>query len=365
MNYEYPVAILCAAALHGTALPAQEAPFLATDGLAVVEIESATDLQDWVAHTSIDEFTGNGYLRYEGDNSYGNPDNSVLSFRVQVDEAGTYRFQWRSRIAEGTSGTDHNDSWLRITGGTDFYADRGGDVVWPHGSGKSPNPQGAGKDGWLKVYHNRRDAWTWDSWTSDHDARPIFVDVDGPTELLIEVAGRSYGHAIDRVVLYHADVDESTAQDLLVPESPRSDTGGGGDNPDGGGDGNNDNPGGGDGGDEDDNSDGGDGGGSDTPDDSGDGDTSDLSSAPSAKRVTTYPNPTADRLHLRLTDGIAAELLTRVDLVDALGRPYPARLERGGEGASLRVAHLPAGIYRLSFGDAETRYVATFLRAGE
>ncbi|MEM7655333.1 MAG: T9SS type A sorting domain-containing protein [Bacteroidota bacterium] len=209
-------------ALLGTVLFAQSPyVFLEENGLVVMEFESTTTYGSWMIDTTISGYVGDHYLHYTGPNYYNNPGNSLLTYQVEISTVGTYRFQWHSRIAQGTSNTDHNDSWLRIPDAAGFYAQKGASMLYPHGSGMSPNPEGSGSNGWFKIYQNALGNWTWNTFTNDNNPYSIYVDFDSVGVYTIEVAGRSKGHAIDRMVLYHSSVNTATATNLGRPESPK------------------------------------------------------------------------------------------------------------------------------------------------
>jgi hypothetical protein len=196
--------------------------FQEENGLVIIEAESTTGYGSWHPDTVISGYLGNNYLLYNGPDYFNSPGNSVLTYHIHVDKVGTYRFQWRSRIAKGTSNTDHNDSWLRIPDASKFYAQKSSDTLYPHGSGMSPNPDGAGANGWFKIYQNALSGWTWNTSTNDHDPYSIFAEFDSTGIYTIEISGRSNGHAIDRIVLYHSDISSANALDLNMPESPNS-----------------------------------------------------------------------------------------------------------------------------------------------
>ncbi|MFK7924431.1 MAG: T9SS type A sorting domain-containing protein [Bacteroidia bacterium] len=204
-------------------LQAQD-PFLFEEqnGLVVIETASAPDYGNWSLDTAILGFTGENYLVYQGANLYNSPGSSRLEYKVQINKAGKYRLQWRSRITIGSSNTDHNDSWLRINDASKFYAQKSANVLYPYGSGMTPNPEGAGKNGWFKVYQNVLNNWTWNTSTNDNNPHSIFVEFDSIGIYTIEVSGRSAGHAIDRIVLYHSDLSANQALDINLAESPKS-----------------------------------------------------------------------------------------------------------------------------------------------
>lgn len=193
--------------------------FQEENGLVVIEAESSISFGEWTKETAIPLFTGENYLLYQGADYFNSPGNSKMTYQLQITTAGKYRFQWRSRIAIGDSNTEHNDSWLRFPDAADFYAEKGNVRLYPKGIGKTPNPEGSSREGWFKVYQNVRNNWTWRASTSDRDPHNIYVEFDSAGTYTLEVAGRSNGHALDRIVLYHSAVSEAVATNINNPES--------------------------------------------------------------------------------------------------------------------------------------------------
>ena len=172
------------------------------DGLVVIEAENL-DISgtNWNITTNYGDFTGSGMLTWLGNNNYSSPGNGLISTTIKINTPGTYRFRWRNRIGNGTNSTEHNDSWLRFPDASDFYAEKNGNRIYPKGSGQSPNPNGAGSDGWFKVYLSGTTDWTWSTRTSDNDAHNIFVEFDTAGIYTMEISGRSQFHLIDRTTL--------------------------------------------------------------------------------------------------------------------------------------------------------------------
>ena len=193
--------------------------FQEENGLVVIEAESAMIPGEWSQETALSPFTGENYLLYTGPDLFNTPGRALLEYEIMISTPGKYRFQWRSRIAIGDSNTEHNDSWLRFPNASDFYGQKGEALVYPKGVGKTPNPEGSTREGWFKIYQNVRDNWTWRASTSDRDPHDIFVEFDSAGTYLMQIAGRSNGHAIDRIALYHSTVAESFATNTLRPES--------------------------------------------------------------------------------------------------------------------------------------------------
>ncbi|NER17819.1 hypothetical protein [Spongiivirga citrea] len=181
------------------------------DGFVNVEFESIISKNGWQSTNVIAGSSGDRYLVWTGNDYFNAPGNAKLIYPIKISTTGTYQFIWRSKIAQGTSNTDFNDSWLRFPTAADFYAEKDdGSIVYPKGSGKTPLPEGAGADGWFKVYMNNANVWLWRSATSDNDPHNIFVRFDSPGVYNMEVSARSSFHALDRFILFKTEVSDPT-----------------------------------------------------------------------------------------------------------------------------------------------------------
>ncbi|WP_085516214.1 hypothetical protein [Marivirga sericea] len=181
--------------------------FTESDGLVIVEFEAVPDrsaIGDWDFRNDFAAYEGEGFLYWAGEDHFSQPGNSTLGYEIEISNPGTYRFIYSGYIALGESTTESNDLWLRFADASDFYGFRENDdsYVYPKGTDKSPNPEGASRDGWLKVYMNQLNEWTYTAKTSDNDAHDIYVEFDNPGTYLMEISGRSEGFAIDRAVIY-------------------------------------------------------------------------------------------------------------------------------------------------------------------
>ncbi|MEM6527318.1 MAG: Ig-like domain-containing protein [Chloroflexota bacterium] len=210
--------------------PGTDYQFFEEDGLVVIEAESQPPAGDWESRTAISGFTGTSYYKWEGPNLGGNPGSGVITYRIRINNPGTYRFTMRSRIAEGNSNTDSNDLWLRFDDAEGFFGFRASDnsFVYPVGNGRgpggtdqTPDPEGTTRDGWLKAYMNTLNQWRWDARTSDNDAHNIFVTFNQSRTYTMEISGRSRGFAVDRFVLF----DESVYTEDAIEVSNRPETG--------------------------------------------------------------------------------------------------------------------------------------------
>ncbi len=186
--------------------------FNETDGLVLVEFENADFSGDWERRTNESGFTGDGYMVWTGSQFLGNPGNGLTTFSIRINDPGTYQFMWRSAVTTGNSGTDHNDTWLRFADADDFFGQKGSSIVYPKGTGKTPNPAGATADGWFKIYRSGSDlSFKWQSSTFDNNGHDVFVTFDSPGVYTMEISARSSGHAIDKFVLFKDSISKSDA----------------------------------------------------------------------------------------------------------------------------------------------------------
>lgn len=189
------------------------------NGLLAFELEDLSYGSGWQPEATSTGFSGAGYLRWSGNNNFANPGQGLIQITLDIQVSGKYRIQWHSKVGHGTNSTESNDSWLRCPDATDFYGEKNsGSRVYPHGSGKTPTPNGAGKDGWFKVYSSGTTDWTWNSYTSDNDAHAIFAEFEEAGEYLMLISGRSKDHLLDRVVVYHSSVNQNVALAIIRPE---------------------------------------------------------------------------------------------------------------------------------------------------
>ncbi|MGB5355695.1 MAG: hypothetical protein WBN11_03285 [Eudoraea sp.] len=185
---------------------------LERDGLIVFEFENDSFKDQWAIENSLSDASGDGYVLWTGDQFLGSPGTGLVRYNLQIDNPGTYQFIWHSAVAIGNSGTDHNDTWLRFPDANDFYARKEASIVYPKGSGKSPNPEGGGADGWFKVYRSGNNlGFKWQASTYDNNAHEIFVNFDSPGIYTMEISARSSGHAIDKVMLYSTSFTQNSA----------------------------------------------------------------------------------------------------------------------------------------------------------
>ena len=186
--------------------------FTEKDGLVKIEFENAKFTSDWELKSEGNSFSGEGYMVWSGPQYLGQPGNGFATFRIRINNPGTYQFLWRSAVTLGNDGTEHNDTWLRFPDANDFFAQKGSSVVYPKGSGKIPHPEGASKDGWFKIYRSGNDLdFKWQSLTYDNNGHEIFVNFIVPGDYVMEVSARSSGHGIDQFVLFKDSYNKADA----------------------------------------------------------------------------------------------------------------------------------------------------------
>ncbi len=181
-------------------------PFVEHNGRLIVETETGNAGGAWSFENSIEGHTGDGYLVWEGSNNFGKSEvlrGNPIQYHVRIENAGNYELRWRSRNTVGLDATEHNDSWVRFP------------------SGKNIEGQHF-LDGWTKAYMGQVAQWTWDAYTVDGNNESIRQYFEAGDHL-IEIAGRSNGHGLDRFALYRYEQEAFNVGlfDALTP-SPRA-----------------------------------------------------------------------------------------------------------------------------------------------
>ncbi|WP_232731950.1 T9SS type A sorting domain-containing protein, partial [Confluentibacter lentus] len=193
-----------------------------TNNILVIEAEDIDTDGLWDIKNNVTGFSGSGYLEWGNGEFFTTPGNGEFSAKIKINNTGVYKFQWRTKVGAGTSSTDENDSWLRFPDADDFFGQDGSSIIYPTGSGKTPNPEGAGSAGWFKVYSNGTTNWTWSTLVSDNDGHEVFVRFDSPGIYTMEISARSEFHLLDRIVLSKSIVSNPT--NLAIDEATCSET---------------------------------------------------------------------------------------------------------------------------------------------
>ncbi|WP_100613049.1 T9SS type A sorting domain-containing protein [Confluentibacter lentus] len=193
-----------------------------SNNIVVIEAEDMDTDGLWDVKNNITGFSGSGYLEWGNGSYFNTPGTGKFSVNIKINNTGLYKFQWRTKVGAGTSSTDENDSWLRFPDADNFFGQDGSSIIYPTGSGKTPNPEGAGSAGWFKVYSNGTTNWTWSTLVSDNDGHEVFVRFDSPGIYTMEISARSEFHLLDRIVLSKSTVSNPT--NLSIQEATCSTT---------------------------------------------------------------------------------------------------------------------------------------------
>ncbi|WP_306013872.1 MULTISPECIES: PKD domain-containing protein [unclassified Allomuricauda] len=194
------------------------------NGLVIVEAESG-NTSGWNL-TTLDGETG----IIANNNSFSGQNGSTILYEINIEQAGVYRFNWRSFYSGGSS-TDENDNWLRFPNNDDVWffgfdesagnpgneasiiANLQGsqtDIVFPRGTSRittATTPEGSSSNGYFKIYRSggSSEVYDWQARTSDNDPHGIYIWFVNPGTYTMEISERSSGHAIDRFALYKVD----------------------------------------------------------------------------------------------------------------------------------------------------------------
>lgn len=186
-----------------------------------IETEDLSLSDQWLIATEDTSFETIQYIYWNGPDYFNEPGRSIITVPLDIKKEGTYTLLLRSKIGEGQSSTDYNDTWVKCSDCTDYYAIRkDGHILYPHGTASSahlksptnigltqkpnpsPIPNGSGADGWFKVYSAGSTDWTWSTSTSDNDGHRIQLEFDKPGLYNLEISPRSSKHQIDKFYLF-------------------------------------------------------------------------------------------------------------------------------------------------------------------
>jgi hypothetical protein len=198
-----------------------EAQFIENEGLLVAEIEEGMIASGWIFRNDIAGHLGSGFFEWQGSDNFGSPGAGIMEYKIKINNPGTYQFKWHSKVGRGTNPTEHNDSWLKIPDAADFYGYKSAtnSIVRPKGTCTNDCPNGAGSDGWFKVFLSGTTNWTWSTKTSDNNGHDIFAKFDTSGIYTVLISGRSKNHMIDRFVMYNTETASNEEATNLNVES--------------------------------------------------------------------------------------------------------------------------------------------------
>lgn len=93
-------------------VPTQPCAYQEVNDAIVIEMESVTAVDHWQLETSFPGYTGSGYYVWRGPEHWGEPGHGILSYRVLLAQAGTYRLNIRNTHLGPP--TLSNDIWVSM-----------------------------------------------------------------------------------------------------------------------------------------------------------------------------------------------------------------------------------------------------------
>lgn len=193
--------------------------FVEQNGLLIIEAESVTPIEDWtivdesdVSDATMAGASGGRWLEWRGAQFLGNTKSAaevtaIRTYWFRIHTAGNYTFRWRSKQYSDVATFDAgNDTYVRfatadrVTGTFDF-------------------------SNFTKVWVQSPNNWSWRT-TGEPEHGEHFPNAMRrsfePGVHALQIAARSPGHAIDRIVLHRSSVSFNETQFTTTPESPRS-----------------------------------------------------------------------------------------------------------------------------------------------
>ncbi len=177
--------------------PTTAAPDSGSDcGVVAIEAESLDLTGDWKV-VQADNASGGSYITWEGlayEQNNSSPDD-VISTEIAISQPGSYRFTWAMRQPTEVESDKANDSWLNFPD-----ADRFGPT------------DGGSYSGFIKVFGNSKNNFAYTGTADvDHVKSTIEVQFDEAGTYTMQIAGRSHGHQIDRIVVHHSSISQADA----------------------------------------------------------------------------------------------------------------------------------------------------------
>ncbi|NRB49880.1 MAG: putative Ig domain-containing protein [Saprospiraceae bacterium] len=201
--------------------------FIEDEGVLIIEAE--TDFVNTPDGWEPFSQTGTQFL-IATDNNFGNATGGeVLTYDIQINTPGLYRFHMKSDIS-GSNTTEENDTWFKIDNTADvhFFCSKDGAVAstaaflqeianfdinnptyfYPAGNAAGRPDHGnenPGNKGYFKVYRSGGGGNKWNTNTIDNNGFPIYAYFANAGNYTINMSERSAGHKVDRFALIHVD----------------------------------------------------------------------------------------------------------------------------------------------------------------
>ncbi|MEM1086061.1 MAG: DUF5060 domain-containing protein [Verrucomicrobiota bacterium] len=193
--------------------------WIESGGLVVIEPEKGELVSDWAARPSnyssdatMAGSLGDGWLEWTGPFTGGNTigegsARGIITYTFEITTPGDYIFRWRGKqYSDVPSGDAGNDTYVRFTSGTPINGFQN-------------------FSSFTKVWVQSRNTWSWA--TNFEPQHGVFYNGDKARRNYtagthsIQLAGRSAGHAIDRIVLHRTNVGFNENSFNNLPESDR------------------------------------------------------------------------------------------------------------------------------------------------
>jgi len=204
MTKALPKKILLAAALCATVLASAQTP-IESEGLLVIEVESIDSGSRFTLESSVAGYKGTGYFRGNA-NMFNIGGVGKLAYPFEIANSSTYQFAFRSRIGEGTSNTDSNDTFIRLV-------DSEGNPVIP-----VANQNVTTTGSWYKVYMNHAGDWSHQASNKDNDPHSLSWVLEAGNMYALEMSVRSKNHLVDRLILW--DINQYNLANKLTGKQP-------------------------------------------------------------------------------------------------------------------------------------------------
>lgn len=203
--------------------------YIEEDGVVVIEPENVELHADWRKRPS-DYLTdptmagskGNGWIEWTGPEKFATTlddaqVNGISTITFIIEKEGDYTFRWRSKqYNAGQAGDQGNDTYVKFETGTPV------EMTGSKGAKYTLNK-------FTKAWVQSKQVWSWATNFEPHHGEFVYspkVHYTAGTHQ-IKIGGRSKGHSIDRIVLFHDDVDWSETTFTNLSESKREGCDGG------------------------------------------------------------------------------------------------------------------------------------------
>ena len=198
--------------------------YLEQNGYVIMEAEETlSDFDLWLEKATIPDFTGSGYLEFNGNSPTNGPAKSPLEFIFYISSPGLYYLDLHCARETIDGRTDlANDCYVRVEGD---YAE-GPNAGDSHGMDAPLSMLMTD----TKFFGGAHNTFVWASGNrldpgGHQDKRVAIYDFKAGETYRLVVSGRSKFFKLNRIVFRHKDVAESIARNLDRSESSRQSAG--------------------------------------------------------------------------------------------------------------------------------------------